>query len=56
MVYLVSLEGRHNNRGGPFSLKNRDFGVHNLLVNDGFETIGVIDLDGFMAAPTDVVA
>ncbi|MCJ1244536.1 hypothetical protein MMC30_001734 [Trapelia coarctata] len=53
--HLISLYG-YNNRGGPFSLTNRDFGAHNLLVNDDFEIIGVIDFDGVMAAPIEVVA
>lgn len=42
--------------GGPFRLTNRDFGAHNLLVNDSFERVSVIDLDGVMAAPIEVVA
>jgi hypothetical protein len=52
--HLISLCG-YNNRGCPFSLTNRDFGAHNLLVNDDFEIIGVIDFDGVMAAPIEVV-
>ncbi len=40
---------------GPFSLTNRDFGFHNILVDDSFSIIGVIDLDGIMAAPKEVV-
>lgn len=40
---------------GPFSLTNRDFGFHNVLVDDNFSIIGVIDLDGIMAAPKEVV-
>jgi hypothetical protein len=54
--HLISLYGHNSSRGGPFSLTNRDFGAHNLLVNDDFEIIGVIDLDGVMAAPIEVVA
>lgn len=53
--HLISLYGQ-NSRTGPFSLTNRDFGAHNLLVNDDFEIIGVIDFDGVMAAPIEVVA
>ncbi|KAK0734101.1 hypothetical protein B0T26DRAFT_760841, partial [Lasiosphaeria miniovina] len=41
---------------GPFRLTNRDFGAHNLLVNNDFEIVGVIDLDGVMAAPVELVA
>ena len=40
---------------GPFSLTNRDLGFHNLLVDENFAVIGVIDLDGIMAAPKEVV-
>ena len=40
---------------GPFSLTNRDFGFHNVLVDNNFSIIGVIDLDGIMAAPKEVV-
>ena len=40
---------------GPFSLANRDLGFHNILVDDDFAIIGVIDLDGIMAAPKEVV-
>ena len=40
---------------GPFSLTNRDLGFHNVLVDENFAIIGVIDLDGLMAAPKEVV-
>ena len=40
---------------GPFSLTNLDFGIHNILVDDNFSIIGVIDLDGIMAAPKEIV-
>lgn len=53
--HLISVYGQ-NNGAGPFSLTNRDFGAHNLLVNDDFDIIGVIDFDGVMAAPIEVVA
>ena len=53
--HLISVYGQNSSRG-PFSLTNRDFGAHNLLVNDNFEIIGVIDFDGVMAAPIEVVA
>ncbi|CAH0033440.1 unnamed protein product [Clonostachys rhizophaga] len=41
---------------GPLRLVNRDFGAHNLLVDDNFNIVGLIDLDGVMAAPIDLVA
>lgn len=54
--HLIFLYSQSRSMGGPSSLVNRDFGAHNLLVNDNFEIIGVIDLDGVMAAPMEVVA
>ncbi|KAF2496589.1 hypothetical protein BU16DRAFT_571698 [Lophium mytilinum] len=51
--HLMSVYG---NAGGTFRLANRDFGAHNLLVNDDFDIIGVIDFDGIMAAPLEVAA
>lgn len=46
----------HVNPEGSFSLTNRNFGAHNILVNDDFEIVGVIDFDGVMAAPMEVVS
>ena len=40
---------------GPFSLTNRDLGFHNVLVDENFAVVGIIDLDGIMAAPKEVV-
>ncbi|KAJ4528071.1 hypothetical protein HRR83_000822 [Exophiala dermatitidis] len=54
--HLISFHGHDITSEGPFKLTNRDFGAHNLLVNNDFEIIGVIDLDGVMAAPIDMVA
>ena len=34
---------------------NLDLGSHNVLVDDDFSIIGIIDLDGIMAAPKEVV-
>ncbi|KAJ4304254.1 hypothetical protein N0V88_001867 [Collariella sp. IMI 366227] len=41
---------------GPFRLTNRDFEAHNTLVNSDFNIVGVIDFDGVIAAPLEVVA
>ena len=41
---------------GLFGLANRDFGAHNVLVDDEFNIVGFIDFDGVMAAPPAVVA
>ncbi|KAK5992196.1 Found in mitochondrial proteome protein 29 [Cladobotryum mycophilum] len=51
--HLISLYGATG--AGPFRLTNRDYGAHNLLVNDNFEIVGVIDFDGIMSAPIEVV-
>ncbi|KAK7419615.1 hypothetical protein QQX98_003206 [Neonectria punicea] len=45
-----------NAAAAMFCLTNRDFGPHNLLVDEEFHIIGVIDLDGIMAAPYEVAA
>jgi len=50
------LYSQNSSRGGLFSLINRDFGAYNLLVNDDFEIIGVIDFNGVMATLIEVVA
>jgi len=52
---LMSMFGNRDSTG-PFGLANRDFGAHNLLVNGDFEIVGMIDFDGVMAAPIEVVA
>lgn len=41
---------------GPFGLANTDLGAHNLLVNEDFDIVGMIDLDGLMAAPIEIQA
>ncbi len=52
--FLLRICGEEQN--GPFRLANRDFGAHNILVNENFDIVGVIDFDGVMAAPLEVVA
>ncbi|OAA70601.1 Protein kinase-like domain protein [Cordyceps fumosorosea ARSEF 2679] len=52
--YLLRIQGEEQD--GPFRLTNRDFGAHNILVNGDFDIVGVIDFDGVMAAPLEVVA
>lgn len=51
---LLRMHGEEKN--GPFRLTNRDFGPHNVLVNDNFDIVGMIDFDGVMAAPIEAVA
>ncbi|KAI0443366.1 kinase-like domain-containing protein [Xylaria telfairii] len=41
---------------GPYSLVNRDFGVHNILVDNDFNIVGVIDLGGVFAATPEAAA
>lgn len=43
-------------RNGPFYLTARDFGLHNVLVNDNYDILALIDLDSVMAAPLEVAA
>lgn len=54
LSFLLRVWGEEKN--GPFRLANRDFGAHNILVDDYFDVVGVIDFDGVMAAPLEVVA
>lgn len=58
--HLMKISGSDhissNNTTSLFCLANRDFGPHNLLVDEDFHIIGVIDLDGIMAAPYEVAA
>lgn len=54
--HLISTCGRATGGKSSFPLVNRDFGAHNLLVNEDFEIVGVIDLDFVIAAPIEVVA
>ncbi|KAF5976140.1 protein kinase-like domain-containing protein [Fusarium bulbicola] len=54
--HLMSLYRQHTSNKESFSLVNRDFGAHNLLVDEAFQIVGVIDFDGVMAAPIEVVA
>ncbi|KAF5556993.1 kinase-like domain-containing protein [Fusarium napiforme] len=54
--HLMSLYRQQKSSEESFSLVNRDFGAHNLFVNEKFQIVGVIDFDGVMAAPIEVVA
>ncbi|KAJ5945993.1 hypothetical protein N7454_002832 [Penicillium verhagenii] len=53
---LIRLYQKQDTNGGPFRLVNHDFGAHNLLVNENFEIVSVIDFDAVMAAPMEAVA
>ncbi|KAJ5180149.1 hypothetical protein N7492_003359 [Penicillium capsulatum] len=54
--HLISLYRQGLSIRDRLSLGNNDFGAHNLLVNHEFEIVGLIDLDGLMAAPIEVDA
>lgn len=41
---------------GPYAMANRDFGAHNVLVDNDFNIVGLIDFDGCMFAPIEAVA
>lgn len=49
LSHLMRIHGKE--KSGPFRLINRDFSAHNILVNDSFEILGVIDFDGVKTAP-----
>ncbi|KAM0232467.1 hypothetical protein ACHAP5_010720 [Fusarium lateritium] len=52
----MSLYSEGSSCKDSFNLVNRDFGAHNLLVDEEFHIVGVVDFDGVMAAPIEVVA
>lgn len=41
---------------GLYGLANRDFSAHNVLVDDDPNIIGLIDFDGVIASPVELVA
>lgn len=54
LSFLLRTHGEEKN--GPFRLINRDFGAHNILVNENFDIVGLLDFDGIMAAPLEAMA
>lgn len=52
--HLMSIHSKDDN--GPYSLVNRDFGAHNILVDNDFNIVGVIDVGGVFAAPPEAAA
>ncbi|TGJ80747.1 hypothetical protein E0Z10_g8018 [Xylaria hypoxylon] len=52
--HLMSIYSKDSN--GPYNLINRDFGCHNILVDNDFNIVGVIDFDGVFAAPPEAAA
>ncbi|CAG8373894.1 unnamed protein product [Penicillium salamii] len=52
---LISMYTEKSVRG-PFGIAYPDFGAHNLLVNENFEILAVIDFDGVISAPIEVQA
>ncbi|CAG8922165.1 unnamed protein product [Penicillium salamii] len=53
---LISMYTDEKSVRGPFGIAHPDFGAHNLLVNENFEILAVIDFDGVIAAPIEVQA
>ncbi|KAM3415196.1 hypothetical protein BST61_g10316 [Cercospora zeina] len=51
---LMNYCGRHDQ--DEFRLVHRDLGIHNVLVNDNFEIVGLIGLRNVIAAPIEMVA
>ncbi len=52
--HLMSVHGEE--RAGPFRLINRDFGAHNILVDDDFNIVGIVDFDGVGTGPIEAAA
>ncbi|CAG8300661.1 unnamed protein product [Penicillium salamii] len=53
---LISMYTEEKSVRGPFGIAHPDFGAHNLLVNENFEILAVIDFDSVIAAPIEVQA
>ncbi|GAB7328950.1 hypothetical protein MBLNU13_g00820t1 [Cladosporium sp. NU13] len=54
--FMELMESAEDRNTAPFGLANRDFGAHNVLVDNEFNIVGFIDFDGVMAAPSAFVA
>jgi hypothetical protein len=54
--FMDLMQASNAQDAGPFGLANRDFGAHNVLVDNEFNIVGFIDFDGVMAAPSAIVA
>lgn len=54
LSHLLSHRGAEP--AGPFTLVNRDFGAHNILVDEDFNIVGIVDFDGVMALPIEAAA
>lgn len=53
---LIQLYIDQRSIGGPFEIVHQDLRAHNILVNENFEILAVIDLDGFIAGPVEFQA
>ena len=51
---LLRVHGEE--KEGPFRLVNRDFGAHNILVDNDFNIVGIVDFDGVMAGSLEQAA
>ena len=56
LLSLCILSVVHDDTEDAFGLANRDLGPHNLLVDDDFNIIALIDLDFVLSAPRYIVA
>jgi hypothetical protein len=54
--FMELMQASDTQNAGSFGLANRDFGAHNVLVDNEFNIVGFIDFDGVMAAPAAIVA
>lgn len=54
-IELIKSYGKPGQKK-KFRLVNRDFSPHNILVNDNFEIVGILDFASVMAAPFEMVA
>lgn len=53
---LMELDMDKTSIRGPFGVVHQDFGPHNLLVNENFEILAMIDLDEIIAGPIEMQA
>lgn len=53
---LIPMYTEEQSVRGPFGLAHSDFGAHNLLVNENFDILAVIDFDGLIAGPLEIQA
>ncbi|KAK2798822.1 hypothetical protein FQN49_008965, partial [Arthroderma sp. PD_2] len=55
-IIFKSLIPRWSIHSGPFGMTHTGLGAHNVLVNERFEILALIDPEGLMAAPIEIQA